>query len=61
MLTWDWTILEQYKLLADAERVVLKEQQIMADVQFPEDYLLTVFPFTQDVSETMCQLLWFRH
>ncbi|KAG7241075.1 hypothetical protein INR49_026106 [Caranx melampygus] len=31
----------------DAENVVRKEQQIMTE--FPEDYLLTVFPFTRDV------------
>ncbi|KAI3365987.1 hypothetical protein L3Q82_009815 [Scortum barcoo] len=36
-------------LLADAERVVRKEQHIMSDQEFPEDYLLTVFPFTRDV------------
>ncbi|KAM7365399.1 hypothetical protein PAMP_016330 [Pampus punctatissimus] len=40
---------EQYKLFADAERVVQKEKQIMADHEFPEEYLLTVFPFTRDV------------
>lgn len=34
---------------ADAERVVRKEQQIMSDEEFPEDYLLTVYPFTRDV------------
>nr|XP_020447903.1 RNA-binding protein 43 isoform X2 [Monopterus albus] len=33
----------------DADRVVQKEQQIMTDSKFPEDYLLTVFPFTRDV------------
>ncbi|XP_029300428.1 uncharacterized protein LOC115016645 [Cottoperca gobio] len=33
----------------DAERAVRKEQQIMMDSEFPEDYLLTVFPFTRDV------------
>ncbi|XP_070787044.1 uncharacterized protein [Enoplosus armatus] len=33
----------------DAERVVRKEQQIMTDDEFPETYLLTVFPFTRDV------------
>ncbi|XP_044044092.1 uncharacterized protein LOC122872223 [Siniperca chuatsi] len=33
----------------DAERVVRKEQQIMTDDEFPENYLLTVFPFTRDV------------
>ncbi|XP_070813702.1 uncharacterized protein [Chaetodon trifascialis] len=33
----------------DAERVVQKEQHIMADDEFPEDYVLTVFPFTRDV------------
>ncbi|XP_040887998.1 uncharacterized protein LOC121177740 [Toxotes jaculatrix] len=33
----------------DAERVVRKEQQIMTDNKFPEDYLITVFPFTRDV------------
>ncbi|XP_053170583.1 uncharacterized protein LOC128354372 [Scomber japonicus] len=33
----------------DAERVVLKEQQLMVDDKFPEEYLLTVFPFTPDV------------
>jgi len=36
--------------LADAERVVRKEQQIMRDDEFPEDYTLTVFPFSRDVS-----------
>ncbi|KAM6957932.1 RNA-binding protein 43 [Tautogolabrus adspersus] len=34
---------------ADAERVVLKEEQIMMDEEFPTDYLLTVFPLTEDV------------
>lgn len=38
---------------ADAEKVVRKEQQIMADGEFPEDYFLTVFPFTRDVSKAM--------
>ncbi|GAA6217894.1 RNA-binding protein 43 isoform X1 [Lates japonicus] len=33
----------------DAERVVRKEQQIMMDSKFPQDYHLTVFPFTRDV------------
>lgn len=33
----------------DAQRVVRKDQQIMKDSEFPEDYLLTVFPFTRDV------------
>ncbi|KAM7375188.1 hypothetical protein PAMA_014327 [Pampus argenteus] len=33
----------------DAQRVVRKETQIMADHEFPEEYLLTVFPFTRDV------------
>ncbi|XP_029929588.1 uncharacterized protein LOC115374680 [Myripristis murdjan] len=33
----------------DAERVVKKEQQVMRDKEFPEDYHLTVFPFTADV------------
>ncbi|XP_072227340.1 uncharacterized protein [Leuresthes tenuis] len=33
----------------DAERVVRKEQQIMGDDEFPEDYRLTVFPFSRDV------------
>ncbi|XP_076579648.1 uncharacterized protein LOC143315936 [Chaetodon auriga] len=33
----------------DAERVVQKEQHIMVDKEFPEDYVLTVFPFTRDV------------
>lgn len=33
----------------DANRVVRKEQQIMADDEFPEEYLLTVFPFSTDV------------
>ncbi|TDG96176.1 hypothetical protein EPR50_G00236830 [Perca flavescens] len=35
--------------IEDAERVVRKEQQIMTDNEFPEDFLLTVFPFTRDV------------
>ncbi|KAM3585639.1 uncharacterized protein V6R79_023429 [Siganus canaliculatus] len=34
---------------ADADRVVKKEEQIMADHEFPQDHLLTVFPFTRDV------------
>ncbi|XP_078099760.1 uncharacterized protein LOC144512735 [Sander vitreus] len=33
----------------DAERVVRKKQQIMMDSEFPDDVLLTVFPFTRDV------------
>ncbi|XP_039997588.1 uncharacterized protein LOC120797899 isoform X2 [Xiphias gladius] len=33
----------------DAEEVVRKEQQLMTDDKFPEEYLLTVFPFTRDV------------
>ncbi|XP_026157533.1 RNA-binding protein 43 isoform X2 [Mastacembelus armatus] len=33
----------------DAKRVVGKEQQVMMDRRFPEDYRLTVFPFTRDV------------
>ncbi|XP_071764549.2 uncharacterized protein LOC139918911 [Centroberyx gerrardi] len=33
----------------DAERVVQKDLQIMKDKEFPEDYHLTVFPFTPDV------------
>ncbi|XP_071392899.1 uncharacterized protein [Centroberyx affinis] len=33
----------------DAERVVRKDLQIMKDKEFPEDYHLTVFPFTPDV------------
>lgn len=33
----------------DANRAVGKEQQIMADDEFPEEYLLTVFPFSTDV------------
>ncbi|XP_034031680.1 uncharacterized protein LOC117515295 [Thalassophryne amazonica] len=33
----------------DAERVVQKEHQIMSDNGFPEDYHLTVFPFSEDV------------
>ncbi|KAI4797940.1 hypothetical protein KUCAC02_016991 [Chaenocephalus aceratus] len=33
----------------DANRAVGKEQQIMADDEFPEEYLLTVFPFSPDV------------
>lgn len=37
------------KLMADAGRVVKKEQ-VMKDDEFPEDYSLTVFPFTTDVS-----------
>ncbi|XP_045910730.1 uncharacterized protein LOC123974223 isoform X1 [Micropterus dolomieu] len=36
-------------LLADAERVVRKQQHIMTDDEFPDNYLLTVFPFTRDV------------
>ncbi|XP_042261290.1 uncharacterized protein LOC121892346 isoform X1 [Thunnus maccoyii] len=48
-VTFDQAKAEQYKLLADAERVVRKEQQIMVDDEFPEEYLLTVFPFTRDV------------
>ncbi|KAK2856898.1 hypothetical protein Q5P01_005633 [Channa striata] len=34
---------------ADAERVLRKERQILTDSTFPEEYLLTVFPFTRDV------------
>ena len=48
--TWAQTTAVQCKLLADAEEVVRKEQQIMTDEEFPQDYLLTVFPFTRDVS-----------
>lgn len=44
-------------LLADAEKVVRKEQQVMADSEFPEDYLLTVFPFTKDVSTAIGSLI----
>ncbi|XP_028255262.1 uncharacterized protein LOC114431816 [Parambassis ranga] len=33
----------------DAERVLMKEQQVMTDSEFPEDYRLTVFPFSRDV------------
>ncbi|XP_037617679.1 uncharacterized protein LOC119483536 [Sebastes umbrosus] len=33
----------------DAERVVRQEQQIMMDSELPDEYLLTVFPFTRDV------------
>ncbi|KAL7370372.1 hypothetical protein ABVT39_026759 [Epinephelus coioides] len=33
----------------DAARVVRKEQHIMKDNEFPDDYPLTVFPFTRDV------------
>lgn len=33
----------------DAERVVKKEEQIMKDEEFPQDYALTVFPFSEDV------------
>ncbi|KAF7656359.1 hypothetical protein LDENG_00042060 [Lucifuga dentata] len=38
----------------DAEQVVQKQQQILTDEEFPEDYLLTVFPFTQHVSLFSC-------
>ncbi|XP_029376567.1 uncharacterized protein LOC115055167 isoform X2 [Echeneis naucrates] len=34
---------------SDAENVVQKEQQIMTDDKFPQDVLLTVFPFSTDV------------
>ncbi|XP_010737239.2 RNA-binding protein 43 [Larimichthys crocea] len=34
---------------ADAENVVRKDQHKMADDEFPEEYVLTVFPFTRDV------------
>lgn len=44
-----------YKLLADAERVLRQEEQIMTDRMFTQDYPLTVFPFTRDVSVSMCQ------
>lgn len=37
-------------LLADAARVTRNERQIMVDDEFPEEYLLTVYPFTRDVS-----------
>lgn len=43
----------QSLLSADANRAVGKEQQIMADDEFPEEYLLTVFPFSTDVSVTL--------
>lgn len=33
----------------DAARVVEKKQHIMTDSQFPEDFVLTVFPFSTDV------------
>lgn len=33
--------------------MVQKDQQIMADDEFPEEYILTVFPFTRDVSMTV--------
>ncbi|XP_008426696.1 uncharacterized protein LOC103476264 [Poecilia reticulata] len=33
----------------DAKRVVRKEQQIMMDEEFTQDYTLTVFPFSTDV------------
>ncbi|KAK9524047.1 hypothetical protein VZT92_017914 [Zoarces viviparus] len=33
----------------DAERVVRKKRQLMKDEEFPDDYLLTVFPFTRDM------------
>lgn len=45
--------------MADAKRVVQKEQQIMADNEFPEDYVLTVFPFTRDVSKAISLRIWF--
>ncbi|KAG8004618.1 RNA-binding protein 43 [Nibea albiflora] len=34
---------------ADAEKVVRKDRHIMADEEFPKEYVLTVFPFTRDV------------
>ncbi|XP_065808297.1 uncharacterized protein [Labrus bergylta] len=43
--------------LADAERAVLKEEQIMMDDEFPTDYLLTVFPLTRDVSQYVSRAL----
>ena len=46
---------EQCELLADAERVVKKEEQIMMDAEFTQDYSLTVFPFSRDVS-----MVWFQ-
>ncbi|XP_008294084.1 uncharacterized protein LOC103367746 [Stegastes partitus] len=33
----------------DAASVVRKEQQIMTDSEFPQEYVLTVFPFSRDV------------
>ncbi|XP_036946395.1 uncharacterized protein LOC119014999 isoform X2 [Acanthopagrus latus] len=33
----------------DAARVTRNERQIMVDDEFPEEYLLTVYPFTRDV------------
>uniref|UniRef100_A0A3P8TAQ9 RRM domain-containing protein n=1 Tax=Amphiprion percula TaxID=161767 RepID=A0A3P8TAQ9_AMPPE len=33
----------------DAARVTRKEQQIMMDSEFPQEYVLTVFPFSRDV------------
>uniref|UniRef100_A0A096MCA0 RRM domain-containing protein n=1 Tax=Poecilia formosa TaxID=48698 RepID=A0A096MCA0_POEFO len=33
----------------DAKRVLRKEQQIMMDEEFTQDYVLTVFPFSTDV------------
>ncbi|KAM9836231.1 uncharacterized protein ACBR49_019861 [Aulostomus maculatus] len=33
----------------DAERVVQREEQVLTDGQFSQDYPLTVFPFTRDV------------
>lgn len=36
--------------VSDAEKVVRKEQQVLTDSELPEDYLLTVFPFSTDVS-----------
>lgn len=38
------------QLLADAAKVVEKEQQVMEDEEFPAVYTLTVFPFSTDVS-----------
>lgn len=45
--------------MADAERVVQKEQQILADEEFPDDYVLNAFPFTRDVSTALCLNGWF--
>ncbi|XP_069022517.1 uncharacterized protein [Embiotoca jacksoni] len=45
----DGVALVAFDRAEDAARAAAKERQVMTDDTFPEDYLLTVFPFSRDV------------